>query len=177
MSTHRSGRALLVACLGLAVAAALLWGGSVTVWSEGGGGRQTGGQLHPWLTGVALLALAGVAGVVATGGVVRRLVGALLALVGVGTAVAGAAGLAGATAGPLLVVGAAAALLAVGVFVLAREPVLARLGTRYAASGDRRPEQDPDRAAWDAMDEGRDPTSGPSQAGTDPGESGRFRPG
>lgn len=171
-STDRSGRALLVACLGLAVAAALLWGGSVTVWSG-----AAGGQLHPWLTGVALLALAGVAGVVATGGVLRRLVGALLALVGAGSAVAGAAGLAGATAGPLLVVGGSAALLAVGVFVVARESRLARLGTRYAAAGDRRREQDPDRAAWDALDEGRDPTSGPLEAGTDPGENGRFRRG
>jgi hypothetical protein len=38
---------------------------------------------------------------------------------------------------------------------------MARLGARYAASGARTAQADPDRAAWAALDEGRDPTSEP----------------
>jgi hypothetical protein len=163
-----SARPLLVACLGLAGAAALLWGGSAAVWSQA---ELTGSQEHPWLTGVALLALAGVAGMVATGGVLRRLVGVVFVLVGAGTAVASAGDLAAETAGPALAVPGAVVMLAVGVFVLVREPRLARLGARYAAPGDR-VEQDPDRAAWTALDEGRDPTVGPPEVRTDPGERG-----
>jgi hypothetical protein len=64
-------------------------------------------------------------------------------------------------------------LLAAGVFVLVRERRLARLGARYAAPGNRRVTADPDRAAWEALDEGRDPTVGPPDAPTDPGERGR----
>jgi hypothetical protein len=42
--------------------------------------------------------------------------------------------------------------------VLLREPRMARLGARYAAEGARPTTADPDRAAWVALDEGRDPT-------------------
>jgi uncharacterized membrane protein (TIGR02234 family) len=149
----------------------------------------TGAAVAPALTGIALVALAGVAGLVATGGVVRRVVGVLLVgaaawVVAVAvpvwttdpavlaaraqpTAGDAAGTLAGqpatATAAPLLALLGALLLLGAGLVVLLREPALPRLGARYAAAGSRpRPAQDPDRAAWVDLDEGRDPTTGPA---------------
>jgi hypothetical protein len=149
----------------------------------------TGAQVAPWLGGVALLALAGVAALVATGGVLRRVVGVLLVLVGAGVLAFGLSALvtdpyatdapasalpqppAGAsvdelryqpterTPAPLLPVAAAGVLLAVGVLVAVRERRLPRLGSRYAAPGERPVERDPDRAAWRELDAGRDPTA------------------
>jgi hypothetical protein len=190
-----------VVCAGLALSAALLWAGSATVWQRvlpAGAApvELTGAQVAPWLTGTALLALAGVAGVVAAGGVLRRLVGALLALAGLGAVVfALRALLAPAavtvdgvrhepgepTAAPLLAVAAAVVLLAVGITVLVRERGLPRLGPRYAAPGGRAVERDPDRAAWQELDEGRDPTvdppgEPPGDAGDDPGDGPRSAP-
>ncbi|HEY0814086.1 MAG TPA: Trp biosynthesis-associated membrane protein [Pseudonocardia sp.] len=181
----RRGRALGLACLGLAVAAGLLWGASAAVWYRAAPpGRSPvatdGAAALPALTGVALLALAGIAGVVATAGLFRRALACLLGLAGVAVAWFAAAGLfsppaapAGAddalrqsvTAAPLLAVAGGLALLVVGVFVLLREPRLARLGARYAAAGARPTITDPDRAAWVALDEGRDPTAEPDDPG------------
>ena len=42
-----------------------------------------------------------------------------------------------------------------------REPPLRRLGARYAAAGSPAAHADPDRAAWAALDDGRDPTADP----------------
>ncbi len=80
---ERRGRALGLACVGLALAAALLWGASATVWFRATpAGRAPvvadGAAVMPSLTGVALLALAGVAAVVATAGLFRRAVACLL---------------------------------------------------------------------------------------------------
>jgi uncharacterized membrane protein (TIGR02234 family) len=211
-----SPRALGVACAGLALSAVLLWAGSATVWyrvlpAAAPPVELTGAQVAPWLGGTALLALAGVAGVVAAGGVLRRLVGVLLGLAGIGVAAFGLRALfsdpyatdaaaaslpqppAGvtvddlryqpteATAAPLLAIAGAVALLAVGIFVLARERRLPRLGARYAAPGERRVERDPDRAAWEELDQGRDPTvdppdGPPGDAGDDPGDGPRNAP-
>jgi uncharacterized membrane protein (TIGR02234 family) len=191
-----SPRLLGLACAGLVTSAAALWGASEATWyrvSTTVAGRPdqlvdfTGAQVRPSFGGVALLALAGVAGVVATGGVARRVVGALLALAG--TAVAGAAVLsllvspfasdAGSlpaappgvsvdalryaptetTPAPWLAVLGGVLLLAVGVLVLVRERRFPRLGARYAAPGARPVPTDPDRAAWQDLDAGRDPTN------------------
>jgi hypothetical protein len=83
-------------------------------------------------------------------------------------------------------VAGAGVLLAVGVLVAVRERRLPRLGSRYAAPGQRVVEQDPDRAAWRELDAGRDPTSDPAagpladptgtpsgDAGDDPGDGPR----
>jgi hypothetical protein len=197
-------------CAGLALAAVLLWAGSALVWYRvlPPGAAQvelTGAQVAPWLGGMALLALAGVAGVVATGGVLRGLVGVLLGLAGVGVLLFGLrvllldpypspaelpAGLTvdelrhqptDGTGAPLLAVAGAVVLLAVGVVVLVRERRLPRFGARYAAPGERRVEHDPDRAAWQDLDEGRDPTVDPAEAppgdaGDDPGDGPRSAP-
>jgi hypothetical protein len=184
---RRGPRPLLLACAGLALAAALLWAASAVRWLRVlPAGRAPvdldGAALHPALTGVALLALAGVAGVVAAVGVLRRVVGVVLALAGgaVGaTVLAGVPGgralpdgvpadaPAAATGAPALALLGAAALLLVGVLVAVREPLLPRPGSRWAAPGPRRaasrPEADPDRAAWDALDAGEDPTIDPTR--------------
>jgi hypothetical protein len=189
----RDPRALLAVCVGLAGSAALLWGASATVWFRIAGlpGRpateSTGVEVAPSLTGFALLVLAAVAALVATAGPVRRIVAALLVLVGVVVGVVvvqaalvppAAAGVTTRTAAPLLAVAGAVVLLAVSLFVLLREPRLPRLGARYAAPGARRVEMDPDRAAWQALDAGTDPTADvPGSRGDDPDVGGRTGPG
>ena len=215
-SGGRTTPTLGLACAGLALSAVLLWAGSAMVWyrmTPAGAApvELTGAQVAPWLGGTALLALAGVAGVVATGGLLRRLVGVLLGLAGIGVLLFGVRALlldpfatdAGAaslpqppsgvtvdelryqptdtTGAPLLAMAGAAVLLAVGVLVLVRERRLPRLGARYAAPGERRVERDPDRAAWQELDEGRDPTVDPAEAppgdaGDDPGDGPRSAP-
>jgi uncharacterized membrane protein (TIGR02234 family) len=192
----RSPRALGSACLGSACAAALLWGASALRWyTVSPSGRSplvfTGAQVSPSLTGFAWVALAGVAALVATGGVARRILACLLALAGAVVASIGVAGWirteyaaesAGVAPGatlpstsltvtpaPLLAVAGGVVLLVVGVLVVLREPRLSRLGARYAAPGGRRVEVDPDRAAWQDLDAGRDPTADPARdEGDDP---------
>jgi hypothetical protein len=165
----RSPRVLGATCAGLVLAAALLWGASAASWEADGG--RTGAQAAPSLTGVALLALAGVAGVLATGGVARRLVGGLLVLAGGVQAVSAATAVGGGSPGPLLAVAGGLLLLAAGLLVVLREQRLPRFGSRYARGG-RRAQRDPDRAAWEALDAGEDPTAGPA-SDTDDGDQNR----
>jgi len=56
---------------------------------------RTGADLEPWVLGLALVALAGSGALLATRGTARRLLGGLLALVGLGVAVGAIAGRAG----------------------------------------------------------------------------------
>ncbi len=207
----RSARALGAACLGLAGAAGLVGGASALTWyTVTPAGRApvafSGAQASPSLTGFALVALAGVAALVATGGVVRRVLAGLLALAGAAVAWTAAVALTrtaatvtGApaslprpatsppptldvTPAPALAVAGGLLLLGVGVLVLLREPRLSRLGARYAAPGARPVEVDPDRAAWQDLDAGRDPTVDPApdparEEGDDPVEGVGHRPG
>ena len=184
---RRSAHALAGACVGLVAAAALLWGAGIVVWYRGVAGRVSasvdGATVHPALPGLALLALAGVAALVATSGLVRRGLAAGLGAVGVAVAVvAGFDQLAApppgtvATPAPLLAVAGGISLVAVAAFVVVREPRLARMGARYAAPGTRRAGRDPDRLAWTALDAGRDPTVDPAPGAGDPGDGGRGGP-
>jgi uncharacterized membrane protein (TIGR02234 family) len=192
-----SGRRLGVACAGSAVAASLLWGGSVGVWyTVTPPGRPpvelTGSAVSAVPGAMALLALAAVAGVVATRGPLRRVLGVLLALAGGAAAAATVRGLLGdpfaadtpasglpqlpagvsvdALRGqpvdvspvPLAAVAGAVVLLAVGLFVLLREPRLAHLGARHGSRQTPQAELDPDRAAWRELDGGGDPTVDPA---------------
>jgi len=171
-AARSGGRAVAAACGGLVVAAGLLWGASALAWvspgqpPDGSGAPVAGAGTAPSaLTGVALLALAGVAALVATSGVPRRIVGGLLGVVGgvvvVATAAAVLAVSVAVGVGPLLAVCGGLLLAVVGSAVLLREPQLRRLSARYAAAGSPSAHADPDRAAWAALDEGRDPTSEP----------------
>jgi hypothetical protein len=61
-------------------------------------------------------------------------------------------------AGPVPAALGATLLLAAGVALVVADRRLPRLGTRYSARPAREP-TDPDRAAWDALDAGLDPTA------------------
>ncbi len=213
-------RTLGLVCAGLLVSAAALWGASEAVWyrvSVAVAGRAeqvvefTGAQVRPSLGGVALVALAGVAGVVATGGAVRRIVGGLLAAAGLAVGGAGLLGLltspfasdgpaaslptpppgvtldalryqpTDTTPAPLLAVLGGLLLVAVGVLVLVREARLPRFGARYAtgrvgSGGARPPPTDPDRAAWEELDAGLDPTDPRAAPGATGFHQARGRP-
>jgi uncharacterized membrane protein (TIGR02234 family) len=152
----------------------------------------TGVDLLPGLSGLSLLALAAVAAAVALAGVPRRLLGGLIAMagayVGVATvrllvtppAPADLAALPAAPAGgrvaaavstgwgPLSALLGAALLLTAGIGLVAGEGRLPRFGARYAARpAVRAATTDPDRATWDALDAGRDPTADPPSRRTD----------
>ena len=180
-------------CAGLAGSAVLLWLGSALVWyAVRPPGRPpvelTGAQVSTVPGAVSLLAVAAVAPVVATHGALRRGIGLLVVIAGVGVGWIAVRALlvdpftadgsasnrpalpVGTTLGsmrgqpidttpaPLLTVAGAALLLAVGMFVLVRDSRLAYLGARYGSRPARRAEPDPDRVAWHELDAGRDPT-------------------
>jgi uncharacterized membrane protein (TIGR02234 family) len=196
----RDRRALGLVCLALVGSAGALWGGSRLVWYRVTAPLPlrgpvdvefTGAQVLPALPATALLALAGVAAVVAVGGAVRRILGALLAVVGAFVVGAGLLGWSGSpfdtdtdaggaglpqpppgipvdalrhqpteiTAAPLLAALGGLLLVAAGLVVVLSQRRLPRLGARYTPPGDRSPPTDPDRAAWQDLDEGRDPTA------------------
>lgn len=184
-------------CGGSVGAAALLWGATAVTWYvvEPSGRPSValdGTQVAPLLTGLSLLALAGVAGIVATGGVLRRVLGGLLAVAGGAVGVIALRGLSApaigelplpsgvdvpagrvavAAAGPVLALAGGVMLLLVGMVVAVRERRLPRFGARFAAPGARPVEVDPDRAAWQDLDAGRDPTAGSAaHRGDDPGD-------
>ncbi len=184
-------RLLGLVCFALVAAAGALWGAAQAVWyriATDLPGREvveaTGAQVNGVLGGVALVALAGVAGVVATGGVPRRVVGLLLVLAGLAVGWVAVVAFAvdpfatdgpvpalpdvdpdllryrptAATPAPLLAALGAFLLVAAGSLALLAERRLPRFGARYAAPGARRTPADPDRAAWQDLDAGRDPT-------------------
>jgi len=133
----------------LAVAALLLWVGSL----RGGGAGQSA---------LAVLALAMIAAALATAGLVRRALGALVVAIGAIIVAASIGGGAGGALPVSLGLVAAAAMVAAGVVLVARGHLLPRMGARYqrqhgepGTAGPRgRREQD----LWDELDAGRDPT-------------------
>ena len=101
MSTRRSYALALLACL---VGAGLASYAVTRTWSllvvERPGltdlrTARTGADLEPWVIGLALVALAGTGALLATRGVVRRGLGVLLALAGLGVAAGAIVGRAG----------------------------------------------------------------------------------
>ncbi|MEU6710889.1 TIGR02234 family membrane protein [Nonomuraea sp. NPDC046802] len=148
----------------------------------------TGGELSPALTPVALAGLAGVVAVLATKGVGRRVVGGLLALCGIGAAAGTWTALdeatvadwlhernvlRGATAMPWEAVSLWPGVAAVGALLMIAGGVLAivrggrwtGMSARYErGAGADTPEAraaqaaQADRAMWDALDRGDDPT-------------------
>ncbi|MCE3554571.1 Trp biosynthesis-associated membrane protein [Pseudonocardia sp. RS11V-5] len=145
----------------------------------------TGAQIAPSLIGLAVLAVAAVAAAIAVSGVVRRILGVILVLAGaygvyaaasgwlrpptaaelpalVGSAAAGATTAPGAavatTAAPVLGVVGGLLVVAGGVVLVVADKRLPRMGARYDAPGAPRP-ADPERAAWDELDSGVDPTT------------------
>ncbi|WP_433533574.1 Trp biosynthesis-associated membrane protein [Micromonospora sp. CA-263727] len=143
---------------------------------------RTGAQLLPWLPALALVGLAGGGAVLATRGLLRRVLGGLLALLGLAVAAGGAYGLA-ADLGDRVTWQWPALTLLGGLLTAAGGLFTALRGQRWPAMGaryERRPRQpagasDPGGAAglggaagpitgrgtveaWDALDRGEDPT-------------------
>ncbi|MBF9128690.1 Trp biosynthesis-associated membrane protein [Plantactinospora sp. S1510] len=137
---------------------------------------HSGTDLLPWLPALALVGLAGAGAVLGTRGLGRRLVGGLLAAVGVGVAIGGAYGGFGTghddirLAWPLLCVLGGLLTMVAGGITTARGATWPVMGARYERSprrGGPEPDPAPDggrldgrrtRAAWDALDRGEDPT-------------------
>lgn len=163
------------------------------------GSSVTGAQIQPTVTAVAAVLLAAVAATVALSGIARRVLGVLVALAGVAAGwttvarvaapptpaelVSARAGLntggqpvgtsaVSTAAGPWVALAAAVLAVAAGVLLVVRERRMARLGARYAAPGSSAEPSDPDRAAWEQLDGGDDPTVGPA---SDPHPDGRGR--
>jgi uncharacterized membrane protein (TIGR02234 family) len=164
----------------LAVAAALLWLASRFTWTWSRHPTplrgnvvdvQTGAEANPVLVPFAVLALAAIAGVLATSGWIRRIEGGLIGLAGVGVFWAGTVGLSdvfGAhpadypawqvLGGRVLVWCAGALMLCASALVVWRSEELPRLGARYASSPDTK-RRDPDVELWQALSDGEDPTA------------------
>lgn len=136
---------------------------------------HTGADSAPWVIGLALVALAGAGALLATRGLVRRVLGGLLAVAGLGVAAGAIAGRAGLDVG---VAGSGAAVWPVacvlgGLLIVLGGLWAARSGHEWPAMGARyergavaAPVTDPEvnqrvdtRAAWDALDRGDDPTA------------------
>jgi uncharacterized membrane protein (TIGR02234 family) len=181
-----------VVALGLASVA--LWSSSRLVWLRADFHSPlrgqltlttTGAQLKPELVGLALFALAGIAGLVAVRGWARRLVALLLGLAGVwavwlavdwllgatpgslgdvvvpaGAVPAGAVpdGPLSRTSAPLLVLAAGALVVIAAVFMVRWAEGMPGLGSRYAAPAAARRSPDREGGWWHALDEGQDPT-------------------
>ncbi len=176
--TRPSRRPLWMIVGALLLGALALWGASRLTWfaefRDGGVRgtvlyRETGEQRATALVPLALLALAGVAGVIATGGWARRVLGVVLALAGVAAVWAGVAGVrfSGFAAGlPVteMLLGRGLAVLggilvaAGGLAAVKGAAETARLGTKYAAPATRKKVRDPDAELWEALSEGEDPT-------------------
>ncbi|BCJ50996.1 hypothetical protein Asp14428_24710 [Actinoplanes sp. NBRC 14428] len=139
---------------------------------------RTGADVAPWVIGLALVALAGGGALFATRGVLRRVLGALLAVAGAGVtaaAIAGRAGLhvgsagAGGTLWPVVCAAGGLLIVAGGWLALRHGHEWPGMSARYErrpreATAADRPVDDgrpvDNRAAWDALDRGDDPTAG-----------------
>ena len=177
------GRGLGVAVLLCVAGAGLVLYGITRTWAVEVTARpglsdlraaRTGSDVAPWVIGLALVALAGGGALLATRGTARRVLGALLALAGMGITLGAVVGRAGLDVGSA---GAGATLWPVvcavgGLVVAAGGALAARHGHRWPGMGaryERRPRVAPTpaaddqrvdtRAAWDALDRGDDPTA------------------
>lgn len=164
----------------LLVAASALWGSSRLVWfaelrDAGVRGmildKHTGAQESGALAPLAVLALAGVAGLIAAGGWLRRVLGVVVALAGVAAgwvAIDGwrfggfpeGAPVAQIFAGRGLALLAGILMLVAGLSATRRAGRMAKLGARYEApAGRKKAAKDPDTELWEALSEGEDPTT------------------
>jgi hypothetical protein len=165
--------------LSLLLAAAGLWGGSRLTWfaefrDAGVRGMvlytETGAQRAGSLVPLALLALAGMAGMIATGGWARRILGVILGVAGLAACWVAIDGVrfSGSTGLPVTQMLIARALALLGGILLISgglagikgATVMPRLGARYSAPGAKRVARDPDVELWEALSDGEDPTAG-----------------
>lgn len=177
LASHK--RPLWIVTVALLLGAALLWGSSRLVWTaqtRDAGVRgivldtQTGAQVAGALIPLAVLALAGVAGMVATAGWARRVLAVVLLVAGVGACWVGVddvrwhgypagAPVAQIFAGRGLALLAGILVVVAAVIALRHARVMPRLGARYSAPSVKKPARDPDAELWEALSEGEDPTT------------------
>ncbi len=165
-------------CVLVLVAAGRAWVTNVRGAGTGVVAAPTGGDLSPVLTPLALAGLAGVVAVLATKGIGRRVIGVLLALCGVGaglgawqaaggsgvlswlrernvTRVTGAIQWDAVALWPVVCGLGAVLMVAGGVVAVVRGGGWAGMSARYTREP---PPPTDDRALWDALDRGDDPT-------------------
>lgn len=143
----------IIAVLLLGTAAAL-WGATEIAWTEVAHG--TGG---PSFAALALLALASLAGMFAVSGVLRRGLGAIIAVAGgyvVWQAVDHAGGLFGGRGLALL---GGVLFFAAGVLIALYATMLPTMGSKYELANTERRSGDPDKDMWDGLSDGDDPTA------------------
>ncbi|HEV7897237.1 MAG TPA: Trp biosynthesis-associated membrane protein [Planosporangium sp.] len=120
---------------------------------------KTGVALLPWLSALALVALAGAGALLATRGLVRAAVGVLLLVAGLGLAGGACARLAVASPGwPLLTALGGLVVAGAGLLTVVRGRQWPGMGARYDRPA---PTSGPPRGEaqmWDALDRGEDPT-------------------
>ncbi|WFE41401.1 Trp biosynthesis-associated membrane protein [Micromonospora sp. WMMD998] len=130
---------------------------------------RTGAELLPWVPALAYVGLAGGGAVLATRGRLRRLLGALLAAVGLAVTVGGGVGVGEPGVSrhwPALVLAGGLALAVGGALTGWRGGGWPAMGARYErrpgstgpADADRPAVERGTRDAWDALDRGEDPT-------------------
>ncbi|NKQ56581.1 Trp biosynthesis-associated membrane protein [Amycolatopsis sp. K13G38] len=177
-SPASSKRPLWTVVAVLLLGAAALWGASRFVWFAeltDGGVRgmilqtQTGAQRSAALLPLAVLAVAGVAGMVATGGWARRVLGIVMSVAGLAACWVAIDGVrfsgfpAGApvwqifTGRGLALLGGILVVLG-GLIAIKHASAMPRLGARYAAPSVKKTARDPDTELWEALSEGEDPT-------------------
>lgn len=164
-------RPLWIVCLLLALSASALWGSSRLSWGEDYRSQSpsfdidayesvpvVGADMLPALVPLALFALAAIAAVIALGGLARRVVGGLVAALGLVPPLIALAerpllwGHAlGVTGGALMV--------AAGTLLVVRGHRMPRLGSKYRTpkAANESTESEPD--LWRALSEGDDPTA------------------
>ncbi|MGH3519984.1 MAG: Trp biosynthesis-associated membrane protein [Haloechinothrix sp.] len=154
----------------LLLGAAAVWVSSRMAWVltvEDAGVRglvevaETGAQRAPALVPLALLALAGIAGMVATGGWARRALSALLAFAGVAVCVVTMTSLIGGELRPGHGLGLFGGLLVItgGAIGFRAARTMPRLGARYANPRPGKAATGSDNDLWNALSEGEDPTT------------------
>lgn len=164
-------RALWTVILGLLLGAGALWFSSQLRWAQP---RETGvladaveqeeagAAAAPALTPLALLALAGIAGVVATRGWPRRILCAVLGLVGIAAGALGVSGIVDESAvrpGHAVALLGGALILAAGVLGVRAARSMPAMGARYATAQSGKHDTDHDADLWDALSSGSDPTT------------------
>jgi len=168
-----------VLCL---VASGMSWGEAQGSGPAPASVTVTGGELLPAAQAVGLLALAAILAVHATRRWGRRVVGGLVVVAGLTTAVwasaiarelpsrvlqradvpTGAGDLTSASghaAGALLAIAGGVLIAASGVAVLVKGPRWPGMGARYARPAPERSAASDARSAWEALDRGEDPTA------------------
>lgn len=142
----------------LALGAATLWGASRLGWSGGARGADS----EPALVPLAVLALAGIAGLYATGGWPRRVLAGLLCAAGIGACVLAAIALLSAgkpLGGPVLAAVGGVLIGAAGVVAIRSADRMPRMGARYQKPQVDKVGADPEADLWNALSEGEDPTA------------------